>query len=369
MKPESNLNRSELERGGTQPSESLPSPEEMATAVAMTGRVLAELDRLLLGRQDFHRLVLVGILSQGHILLEGVPGVGKTALIKALGEILQLQFKRVQFTPDLMPSDILGSHLLQPNADGERQMVFQPGPVFTQILLADEINRASPKTQSALLEAMQERSVTLHGTSRPLPRPFFVMASQNPIELEGTYPLPEAQLDRFLFKLKVGEPSAEVLEGIISSRRRGEPPAVEQHLSQGALEDLFAILQRIFLPPAVARYVARLVAATHAKYLETTASPYGASIQRYVQYGASPRAAIAMAEAARAVALLDGRPTVGFEDVQRIAPAVLEHRMILNYQASFDGVDSGQLVQQLLQGLEVADLGLDGALDWVAGAP
>ena len=343
------------------PGDTLPSPQEMADAVAMTQRVLAELDRLLLGRQDFHRQVLVGILSRGHILLEGVPGVGKTALIKALGEILQLDFKRVQFTPDLMPSDILGSHLLQPTADGERQMVFQPGPIFTQILLADEINRASPKTQSALLEAMQERSVTLHGTSRQLPRPFFVMASQNPIELEGTYPLPEAQLDRFLFKLTVGAPSAEVLQGIITSRRRGEPPAVQQHLSQGELEHLFTVLERIYLPTPVARYIARLVAATH------PGPQANEVIRRHVRYGASPRAAIAMAEAARATALLDGRPTVGFEDVQRVAPAVLEHRLILNYQASFDGIGSADLVDQLLRDLEVAELGLDGALGLAGG--
>src|SRR5215468_6980647 len=179
----------------------LLEPHELKPAADQAGRLLEQLDTLLLGRPELHRLVLVGILSRGHVLLEGVPGVGKTALVKALGQLLALEFKRVQFTPDLMPGDILGTHILQDSANGDRVMSFRPGPVFTNILLADEINRASPKTQSALLEAMQERAVTLLGTTRPLPRPFFVLASQNPIELEGTYPLPEAQLDRFLFKL------------------------------------------------------------------------------------------------------------------------------------------------------------------------
>src|SRR5262245_2378891 len=183
--------------------ETLLKPEELKPAVDLAGNLLAQLDRILLGQTELHRLVLVGILSQGHVLLEGVPGVGKTALVKALGQLLGLEFKRVQFTPDLMPGDILGTHILQESAGGERVMSFRPGPVFCNLLLADEINRASPKTQSALLEAMQERAVTLLGTTRSLPRPFFVLASQNPIELEGTYPLPEAQLDRFLFKLVV----------------------------------------------------------------------------------------------------------------------------------------------------------------------
>src|SRR5262249_47924860 len=177
-------------------------------------RLHGQLDNILLGQTELHRLVLAGILSQGHVLLEGVPGVGKTALVRALGQLLGLEFKRVQFTPDLMPGDILATHILQEGQNGTREMTFRPGPVFTNLLLADEINRASPKTQSALLEAMQERNVTLLGTTRSLPRPFFVLASQNPIELEGTYPLPEAQLDRFLFKLVVTTVDADVLDRI-----------------------------------------------------------------------------------------------------------------------------------------------------------
>ena len=225
--------------------------------------LLAELDRILLGRPDLHRMVVIGILSRGHVLLEGVPGVGKTALIKALGDLLGLTFSRVQFTPDLMPGDILGTNILQETETGRREMAFQAGPIFTNILLADEINRASPKTQSALLEAMQERCVTLLGQTRPLPNPFFVLASQNPIELEGTYPLPEAQLDRFLFKLHVASPTPEVLQQIIGTRRHGTPPEINRVFDLAALETIFKALERIFLPSAVANYVARLVAATH----------------------------------------------------------------------------------------------------------
>src|SRR5499427_5114948 len=219
-------------------TEAILQPEELNPAVELANRALAELDRILLGRSELHRLVLAGILSRGHILLEGLPGVGKTALVKALGGLLGLDFKRVQFTPDLMPSDILGAHILQENHDGRRAMEFHPGPVFTNLLLADEINRASPKTQSALLEAMQERSVTLLGSTRPLPDPFFVLASQNPIELEGTYPLPEAQLDRFLFRLLFDNVDTEVLDQIISERRRGELPSPDWQMQPADLEKL-----------------------------------------------------------------------------------------------------------------------------------
>ncbi len=336
----------------------IPQPSELEPVVALAARALEALDGVLLGRESFHRLVMTGILSRGHILLEGVPGVGKTALIKALGEILELGFNRVQFTPDLMPGDILGSHILQETSAGKRQMVFQPGPVFTQILLADEINRASPKTQSALLEAMQERSVTLLGKTRPLPDPFFVLASQNPIELEGTYPLPEAQLDRFLLKLEVEEPGAEVLEAIISTRRRGEPPLPEETLSGAQLGELFAMMERIFLPKAVARYMARLVAASR-----PGAGEAPGEVTEYVSYGASPRAAIALAEAGRAHALLAGRPTVGFDDVRAVALPVLGHRLILSYKARFDRVDPRAIVEGLLAGLDETGLDLPAGVE------
>jgi MoxR-like ATPase len=237
-------------------------------------------------------------------------------------------------------------------------MSFQAGPVFTNILLADEINRASPKTQSALLEAMQERSVTLLGNTRTLPSPFFVLASQNPIELEGTYPLPEAQLDRFLFKLIVPHADVDVLDDIISTRRRGEPPIPTWSMSAEQLRQLFDVMDRIFLPKPVSRYISRLTAATHPNTPEATEE-----VKKYVTYAASPRAAIAMAEAARASALLSGRPTVGFEDVKTVASSVLNHRVILNYQARFDGVDTFTVVDTLLAFLDETDLNLPDDLE------
>jgi MoxR-like ATPase len=323
--------------------EGLPSPDELKPAAALAAGILHELDAMLLGRSELHRLLLAGLLARGHILLEGLPGLGKTALIQALGDILQLDFKRVQFTPDLMPGDILGSNILQPTADGGRDLVFHPGPVFCNLLLADEINRASPKTQSAMLETMQERRVTLLGVTRPLPDPFFVLASQNPIELEGTYPLPEAQLDRFLFKLEVGAASSAVMEQIIVTRHHGVPPKPRRQVSREELLSLFAMARRIVLPIPVANYIARLVAATH------PARPDSPSrIRDYVAYGASPRAAIGIAEAARAHALLAGRPTAGFEDVKTVAPAVLNHRLILDYKARFDQVPVGAVIADLL---------------------
>jgi len=329
-------------------SELLPAARIEAANVLLT-RVCDQLDRILLGRSDLHRQVMIGILSRGHILLEGLPGLGKTALVKALGDILQLDFKRIQFTPDLMPGDILGTHILQQRQDGEREMAFTPGPVFTNLLLADEINRASPKTQSAMLETMQEHRVTLLGTTRPLPDPFFVLASQNPIELEGTYPLPEAQLDRFLFKLVVRDIDADVLAAIITSRRHGTPPPPTVRLSAAELQTLFATVDAILLPAAVARYIGRLVAATHPQ--ADDARPV---VRDYVNYGAS--------------ALFGGRPTVGFDDVKLVAPAVLNHRLILNYKARFDGVDTFRVIDELLTVVDAAGMDLPSSVS-VTGVP
>ncbi|MBN2021131.1 MAG: AAA family ATPase [Sedimentisphaerales bacterium] len=326
--------------------------EELKTASGLARRMLSELDKIMLGRSDLHKMVLVGILGRGHILLEGVPGVGKTMLVKALGELMNLQFKRVQFTPDLMPGDILGTHILQ-ETDGARRMVFQQGPVFTNILLADEINRASPKTQSALLEAMQERCVTLLGETRSLPDPFFVLASQNPIELEGTYPLPEAQLDRFLFKLRVDCADVEVMKEIISTRRRGEPPKPGCVVRADELAGLFGVMDKIFLPEPVSNYISRLVAATHPASPEATES-----VKNYVSYGASPRAAIAIAEAARGCAIFAVRPSVGFEDVRAVVSAVLNHRIILNYKAKFDQIDTITIINDLLGSLDETAMNL-----------
>ena len=319
----------------------LLTPAEIAPVKKDLDATLDALNAMLLGRPELHRLVLAGILARGHVLLEGLPGLGKTALVKALSEILELDFKRVQFTPDLMPSDILGAHVLETKDDGRREMSFRPGPVFCNLLLADEINRASPKTQSAMLETMQERAVTLLGVTRPLPDPFFVLASQNPIELEGTYPLPEAQTDRFLFKLHVDSPSAETLAAILTTRAQGEMPKCPFTLKRENLLAAFATTARVALPDAVANWIGRLVAATH-----------GAD---YVTYGASPRAAIAIAESARAVALMDGRPSVGFDDVRTVAPSALNHRLLLDYRAKLDGVTSFTVVERLVASVPVAE--------------
>ena len=333
-------------------------PEELQPAAALARKTLEQLDAILLGRKELHRLMLYGILARGHILFEGLPGLGKTALVRTVGHILKLDFKRIQFTPDLMPGDVLGTHILQETSSGKRELVFQPGPVFTNILLADEINRASPKTQSAMLETMQEHCVTLLGTTRELPRPFFVLASQNPVELEGTYPLPEAQLDRFLFRLLFDSMDAAVLEEIIAGRRRGELPAPTWQMERHELESLFQTMDRIYLPRPVARYIARLVTATHPESAEATEP-----VKRYVTYGASPRAAIAIAEAARAYALVAGRPSVGFEDVKAVAQPVLNHRLILNYQARFDRLNAAKLVTELIGQLDETGLNLPADLE------
>ena len=340
----------------------LIQPEQLAPAAERSAKTLEEIDRILMGRPELHRMVLIGILSQGHILLEGVPGVGKTQLVKSLGKLLNLGTDRLQFTPDLMPSDITGTHILQQTEEGRREMVFQAGPIFTNILLADEINRASPKTQSALLEAMQEGSVTLMGTTRPLPKPFFVLATQNPIELEGTYPLPEAQLDRFLFKLNVPSADVNTLEAIISTRRRGEPPEPTRTVSAEEIQEMFQIMERIYLPPLVAKYIARLTDATRPDSAEASES-----VKTYVNYPASPRAAIAIAEAARASALISGRPSVGFEDVKAVAPHALNHRVILNYQSRFDGVNAVEIVKELVDGLDATGMDLPSDIQMQAG--
>ena len=329
----------------------LPDKEVVIKASNNVARVMNEINRILVGRPELHKLVVTGIISRGHILLEGLPGVGKTALIKTLSELFGLKFSRVQFTPDLMPGDILGSHILQQSEDGSRQMTFQPGPIFTNILLADEINRASPKTQSALLEAMQERCVTLMGTTRKLPDPFFVLASQNPIELEGTYALPEAQLDRFLFKLDVKSADVDTMKTIITSRRRGEPPKASFKFSEEELKELFDIMEEIYLPNAVADYIARLVCAT-----SPSNSTSIKEVKEFVQYGASPRAAIAVSEAARGIALIEGRPSVGFEDVKKVFIPALNHRVLLNYKARFESLTSEILLNKIMKNVKETDL-------------
>jgi MoxR-like ATPase len=325
-------------------SDPLIDPRELASARDSALEVKRGLDTVLLGQEELTRLVLVALLARGHVLLEGLPGLGKTELVKALGRLLDLEFRRVQFTPDLLPGDVTGGHMLEETPGGGRKLAFHPGPIFTNLLLADEINRASPKTQSALLEAMQERRVTLLGETRALPAPFFVLATQNPIELEGTYPLPEAQLDRFLFKLEVPVLGAGPIERILTERRHGQAPELGKVIDAAGLAALHRTVDRIFLPNAVANWIARLVEASHPR--GATAST---KVKAYVRWGASPRAAIAIAEAARAAALIDGRPGVGFEDVRAAAPAALAHRIVLDYRARLDGVRGLDLVAELLQ--------------------
>ena len=324
-----------------QPGSTADQPE------AILARVLGQMDRALIGQQAMHRLVLAGFLSRGHLLLEGMPGLGKTSLIVAMGRLLGLSFGRVQFTPDLMPSDILGTTILEERAEGGREFVFKPGPVFTNILLADEINRASPKTQAALLEAMQERAVTAGGQTRVLPSPFVVLASQNPVELEGTYALPEAQLDRFSMKIDVRMPQANVLESIITDRRHGAMPEFEPVTDAEGLAALFAAVDSVALPKAVASYIARLVHATHPESPDAPPEP-----ARAIAHGASPRAAIALADVSRAIALIAGRRTVGFEDVAELAGPVLRHRIILNHEARFDGLGPDRVIEQIAAGVE-----------------
>jgi MoxR-like ATPase len=324
-------------------SSALLSPAETDRARELVGRLLAGLGRAILGQQELLELVSICLLARGHLLLEGLPGLGKTELIKSLARLLGVTFRRVQFTPDLLPGDIVGSPILE-ESEGRRRLVFHPGPVFANLVLADEINRASPKTQSALLEAMQERRVTVLGETHRLPKPFFVLATQNPIELEGTYPLPEAQLDRFAFKISVRSVSSDVLEQIITTRAHGEPPELTSALSAEDLDELFASVDRVHLPGAVASYIARLVTATHP---DRPDSPE--EVRKFVKFGASPRAAIALATTSRAAAILGGKPNVGFDEVRRVAGSVLGHRLILDYSARLDGWDTAKLVDSLLK--------------------
>ena len=311
---------------------------EIAAAAHHLRLLSTGLNQVLLGQQELIDLVITGVLARGHILLEGLPGLGKTELVKGLSKLLELGTKRIQFTPDLLPGDITGNPVLQ-ETEGRREFIFQPGPLFTNIVLADEINRASPKTQSALLEAMQERRVTVLGKTHDLPQPFFVLATQNPIELEGTYPLPEAQLDRFLFKLEVTRNDVATLQRIVSQRELGTDPQVEPVMSGETLGSLLALVRRIYLPDVVANYIARLVDATH---------PGQSTASHGIRYGASPRAALALASGAKARALMQERTNASFEDVRAIAPAVLRHRLVLDYHARVEGHTTNDIVRALL---------------------
>ena len=300
-------------------------------------RIEERLNQIILGQGELVRQFLTGILAGGHLLLEGLPGMGKTQMVRAFCRLSGLESSRIQFTPDLMPLDITGSNLLR-ERDGRREFEFNPGPVFANMVVADEINRASPKTQSALLEAMQEGQVTVLGRTHRLPRPFSVLATQNPIELEGTYPLPEAQLDRFLFKLQVEPVGVNELRDIALGRA-GELPEMEPVLAPEDFVDAMAAVRTIPVSEPIADYVARLVVATR---------PSDEGPSRHVKFGASPRAVIGLVAAARARAFLGGRMTVGFEDVKAVAVSALRHRVILDYQARLDGLDNDRVVSDII---------------------
>lgn len=329
-----------------------PTDAELAQAAATLDRLTATLRTVLFGQDALIDLVVAGVLARGHLLLEGLPGLGKTELVKGLAHALGLTARRVQFTPDLLPGDITGNPVFEETAAG-RRFVFQRGPVFANILLADEINRASPKTQSALLEAMQERRVTAGGETHALPDPFFVLATQNPIDLEGTYPLPEAQLDRFLFKLEVRANPPEVLKRIVLHRELGTEPAVTPVVTREDFTALLALVRRVHLPEVVADYIARLVHGTQ---------PGASAAAAGVRFGASPRAALALAAAARARGLRHGRPHASFEDVQATARPVLGHRVILEHAARLDGATSAGTVEALLAEIPVQPKPLPGTL-------
>ncbi len=306
--------------------------------------VYKELGKVIVGHGDILHGVLTCLFCGGHTLLEGVPGLGKTLLIKTLSEVLDLDFSRVQFTPDLMPADILGTNMIVEDADGRRRFEFQRGPVFTQICLADEINRATPKTQSAMLEAMQEKRVSAGGQTFDLERPFFVMATQNPIEQEGTYPLPEAQLDRFFFKLVVGYSGREDLNEILERTTKGTVITPNKVMAGEEILEHQQLVREVILAPHVQDYIARLILATHPN--GEHAAP---ATNQYLRWGSSPRGAQTVALASKVRALLGGRYNVSFEDVRRVYLPALRHRVILNFEAEAENIDPDNVLMEILK--------------------
>lgn len=307
-------------------------------------RIEGQIAQVIVGQKEVVRSTLICILAGRHALLEGVPGLGKTMLIRTLADVLDLKFSRIQFTPDLMPADIIGTDILEETEDGRRAFRFQAGPIFANLILADEINRATPKTQSALLEAMQEKTVTVAGRRYALELPFFVLATQNPLEMEGTYPLPEAQLDRFLFKVNVAFPSEDELIHIINRTTGTDVPSVEKVTDGAHIIRMGELALNTPIASHVSEYVARLIVATHPEHPD--APPI---VKDYVRYGASPRGAQALIIGAKVNALLDGRYNVAFEDVAAIAPSALRHRILLNFEGQAEGVRPDDVVAELLK--------------------
>tara|TARA_A100001037_G_scaffold211364_1_gene189437 strand:+ start:250 stop:1239 length:990 start_codon:yes stop_codon:yes gene_type:complete len=315
-----------------------------------TRALTAQIERRIVGHQNLVRGVLACLLADGHVLLEGVPGLGKTLLVKTLGDALELEFARIQCTPDLMPADIIGTQMVVEDERGGRVFEFRPGPVFTQLLLADEVNRATPKTQSALLEAMEEKAVTVGRERHSLASPFMVLATQNPIEMEGTYPLPEAQLDRFLLKLAADYPSAEELSRIVEIATGTAPPEVEHTMSLEVLRTTRELVRQVVVADHVKDYAVRLVLATHPG---GDTAPEG--IRRYVRHGSSPRGVLAMVLAAKAFAAMDGRLNVSFDDLNEAALPALRHRILLNFEGEADAVGTDALVRELIDSVPVGE--------------
>jgi MoxR-like ATPase len=322
---------------------SAPMPERAEQFRQAYGRVRTEIGKVIVGHTDIVDGVLTCLFVGGHVLLEGVPGLGKTLLVRSLSQVLDLKFNRIQFTPDLMPADILGTNIISEAPDGKRTFAFQPGPLFAQIVLADEINRATPKTQSALLEAMQEHSITVGGTIHRLVEPFFVLATQNPIEQEGTYPLPEAQLDRFFFKLVVNYSGREEMATILDRTTKNEWPQPERVMNGAEILEWQSLIREVLLAPPVQDYAIRLVMATH---------PQGefaaGDTNRFIRCGASPRAAQAIVLASKVRALLQGRYNVSFEDVRSVYFPALRHRVLLNFEAQAENIPSDQVLATIL---------------------
>ena len=303
-----------------------------------------ELHKVIVGQDAVIEQILSAIFTGGHCLLVGVPGLAKTLVVSTIAKILDVEFRRIQFTPDLMPSDITGTNVLEETDTGRREFRFVQGPVFTNILLADEINRTPPKTQAALLQSMQEREVTVGQTTYDLPEPFFVIATQNPIEQEGTYPLPEAQLDRFMFNIKVDYPNLEEEEEILSATTSGEAEDVRKVLSAKAILYLQKQIKMIEVAPLAINYVARLVRAT--RPADGSAPPF---IRELIDWGAGPRAGQYLIHGARALAAMDARPAISFDDVRRVAIPVLRHRISANFQAQAEGHDNDSIIRRLIE--------------------
>ncbi len=303
-----------------------------------------ELQKVIVGQNDVIEQMFAAIFTRGHCLLEGVPGLAKTLMVSTVARILDVQFKRIQFTPDLMPSDITGTNVLEEDEGGRRNFRFVEGPIFTNILLADEVNRTPPKTQAALLQAMQEREVSIGQTTHILPEPFFVIATQNPIEQEGTYPLPEAQLDRFMFNIKVDYPTASEEEQILSATTRNEKPEVRKVLSGKAIVNLQKLVGSVAVSEYIVKYVARLVRATRPK--DPSALQF---VKELVDWGAGPRAGQFLIQGGKALAAMEGRFSVSIDDVKKIAVPVLRHRISTNFQAQAEGMNSETVIQRLLK--------------------